>query len=291
MNIEEKNIDEIKCGIIMPISAIDGCSPEHWLEVKSIFLEATSNISNYNFQTAIVSEAEESGIIQKRIVQNIYNSDIVICDVSGKNPNVMFELGMRLAFDKPTVIVKDDKTNYTFDTSIIEHLEYPRDLRFHKIIKFQEQLKGKLIATLKESIENPDHSTFLKSFGQFKVATLSEHEVTADKAILQNIEELRNDVYMLRKDYRLKQDKSVKYPLEARIKTTMVIDDSFKELNANSLYDVVNEIDLYDRVKNSIEPNRYFDSEDEFKIFYNWMLESYEEKSKNKDIYKRYICE
>jgi hypothetical protein len=33
-----------------------------------------------------------------------------LCDVSGKNANVMFELGLRLAFDNPTIIIKDDKT-------------------------------------------------------------------------------------------------------------------------------------------------------------------------------------
>jgi hypothetical protein len=34
-----------------------------------------------------------------------------------KNPNVMFELGMRLAFDKPAIIIKDNRTNYSFDTA------------------------------------------------------------------------------------------------------------------------------------------------------------------------------
>jgi hypothetical protein len=70
--------------------------------------------------------ADDIGVIQKRIVQNLYSSDVIVCDVSGKNPNVMFELGMRLAFDKPTLIVKDDKTDYSFDTGIIEHVPYPR---------------------------------------------------------------------------------------------------------------------------------------------------------------------
>jgi hypothetical protein len=62
----------------------------------------------------------------------------VIGDVSCKNPNVMFELGMRLAFDKPTIIIKDDQTSYSFDISPIQNLEYPRDLRFNKIIDFKE---------------------------------------------------------------------------------------------------------------------------------------------------------
>jgi hypothetical protein len=32
------------------------------------------------------------------------------------------DMGLRLAFDKPTIIIKDDKTSYAFDTPPIEHL-------------------------------------------------------------------------------------------------------------------------------------------------------------------------
>lgn len=79
-----------------------------------------------------MSDADDVGVIQKRIVQGVYGADLIVCDVSCKNSNVMFELGMRLAFDKPTVIIKDDKTDYTFDTGVIEHITYPRDLRFQR---------------------------------------------------------------------------------------------------------------------------------------------------------------
>jgi len=103
----------------MPISAIDGCAEAHWADVLEILSEA---IEDAGFEPNIVSNAEEVGIIHKRIIQNLYDNPIVVCDVSGKNPNVMFEFGLRLAFDKPTIIVKDDKTAYSFDTSAIEHL-------------------------------------------------------------------------------------------------------------------------------------------------------------------------
>jgi hypothetical protein len=119
------------CGIVMPISAIDNCTESHWSDVQEILSNA---IEEAGFTPNIVSNADNVGIIQKRIIQNLYKNPIVVCDVSGKNPNVMFELGMRLAFDKPTIIVKDDKTSYSFDTSPIEHLSYPRDLRFAKIV-------------------------------------------------------------------------------------------------------------------------------------------------------------
>ena len=95
------------CGIVMPISGIDGCGESHWKDVMSIIKES---IDNADFESNLVSNADDIGIIQKRIIQNLYENPIVVCDVSGKNPNVMFELGIRLAFDKPTIIIKDDKT-------------------------------------------------------------------------------------------------------------------------------------------------------------------------------------
>jgi len=162
------------CGLIMPISAIDGLGPEHWTEVKSIIQDAVDSIPSPKFSAKLVSDADDVGVIHKRIVQGVYNSDVVVCDVSARNPNVMFELGMRLAFDKPTVIIKDDKTDYAFDTSIIEHIPYPRDLRFSRIVAFKRQLAEKVLATYKASIDNAGHSTFLKNFGTFKVAELNQ---------------------------------------------------------------------------------------------------------------------
>ena len=126
-----------KCGVIMPIAEMGDCSEAHWGDVLSILTEA---IEDAGFTADIVSNADEVTVIQKTIVQNLYECPVVVCDVSQKNPNVMFELGMRLAFDMPTIIVKDDRTSFSFDTGVIEHLEYPRDLRFNKINEFKRRL-------------------------------------------------------------------------------------------------------------------------------------------------------
>jgi hypothetical protein len=120
-----------------------------------------------------------------------------VCDVSGKNPNVMFELGMRLAFDKPTVIIKDEKTTYSFDTSIIEHIEYPRDLRFSRIVGFKAKLKEKILATHQSAPSGPGFTKFLKHFGEFTVAKLDKKEVTTGQEFI--MEELRNIASMVRR--------------------------------------------------------------------------------------------
>lgn len=188
--LEEKPALE-KCGIVMPISATDGCDESHWTDVLGILKDA---IVDAGFEANLVSAANDVGVIQKRIVQNLYANPVAVVDISGRNANVMFELGMRLAFDKPTIVVKDDQTPYSFDTSPLEHLTYPRDLRFGTISKFKKSLSEKI----KSSIASNGQSSFLKSFGDFKVAEIDVAQVPIDSIILDEIQELKKQLISLR---------------------------------------------------------------------------------------------
>lgn len=187
---------KLTCGIVRPIATIDNCSDAHWNEVHNILCEA---ITDAGFKPNLVSNASESGIIQKRIIENLYFNEIVVCDISAKNPNVMLELGMRLAFDKPTIVVKDDVTSFSFDTSPIEHVLYRRDLRFSSILEFKEKLTEKIIATHSKANLDPEYSTFLKHFGTFKVAKIEQKEVSKEDYIIQQLNTLSSEIEKLRK--------------------------------------------------------------------------------------------
>lgn len=50
------------CGLVMPISAIDGCSEAHWADVHQIHSDAAEEAG---FKTDLVSNGDETGIIQK----------------------------------------------------------------------------------------------------------------------------------------------------------------------------------------------------------------------------------
>ena len=189
--MEEENL---VCGIIMPISAIDGCDKVHWIEVKEIVSEA---VRTAGFDPHLVSDSDESGIIQKRIVQNLYDNPIAVCDVSGKNPNVMFELGMRLAFDKPTIILKDDLTSYSFDTAAIEHVEYPRDLKYSSINIFKEILSEKIRMTYEAAKKDRSYTTFLKHFGEFTVAKINQKEVPSEAYLIELVENISKSILKL----------------------------------------------------------------------------------------------
>lgn len=167
---------EASCGLVMPISSGLECTAEHWAEVKGIITSAVESIEEFDFETSMVNESGAASIIQKRIISRLYKSDVVVCDVSTLNANVMFELGMRLAFDKATVIIKDDSTDFIFDTSGFEHLIYPRDLRFGKINEFKERLSKKVLDTYKSSLES-DYSAFLGQYGEYRVRGLDEYSI------------------------------------------------------------------------------------------------------------------
>jgi hypothetical protein len=83
MTEKNKKEKQATCGIIMPISLIDNCPPEHWADVLGILKDVCSI---NDFIPNLVSDADDIGVIHNRIIENIYSSDIVICDVSCKMP-------------------------------------------------------------------------------------------------------------------------------------------------------------------------------------------------------------
>ncbi|PEC23495.1 RNA helicase [Bacillus cereus] len=274
--------EKLSCGLIMPISSIDGCPSEHWIEVKQILIEAVTSIDtyDYHFEAKLVSESDDIGVIQKRIIQNVYHSDVVICDVSGKNPNVMFELGLRLAFDKPTIIIKDDKTDYAFDTSVIEHLEYPRDLRFTSIVAFKERLAKKLVATYEEAEKDPNHSVFLKNFGSFKIAKLDETEVSADGAILTMLNDIQQEMVMLRRSQRALHKRPQPSPQNPPVDFEVIT----KTGNAIARYLEMNNLtdpkeigdkekpEFYNYIEESIDAPKHFESHSKYRQFLDSFL-------------------
>lgn len=149
------------CGIVMPISTKTGNGSAHWEEMLTLYLEVTSAAQ---FEPLLVSSAAQVGLVQQRIVRNLYRSPMVICDVSGKHPHVMFELGMRLAFDRPTIIVKDDQTDYSFTNCPVEHLEYPYDLTDPALNIFRREL-GEKLEIFRRRADRGRATSFLEYFG------------------------------------------------------------------------------------------------------------------------------
>lgn len=141
---------------------------QHWIDVGRILEEAAEEAK---FQGRLVSDGNSSGIILQDIVSNLFQDEIVICDVSGRNPNVMFELGLRMAFQKPVVVVCDLETQFSFDIGVVRHIQYPRTLRYADILTFRDQLVAAIPAAVAEG------NSYLKRFGPITSTPLGERTV------------------------------------------------------------------------------------------------------------------
>ena len=60
-------------------------------------------------------EVDDPGTITTDIVQRLYRDDLVIADLTGHNPNVMYEIGLRHCFNLPIVHIAQEGERPPFD--------------------------------------------------------------------------------------------------------------------------------------------------------------------------------
>lgn len=134
---KEGTVKGKKCFVIMPIADMHGYESNHFTRVYKHLLKPALNSIGFHVERA--DDTQESDYIVIGIVQKIIDADLVLCDLSGRNPNVMYELGIRHAFDKPVVLIKDKVTEKVFDIQGLRYCEYDSNLRIdsveHDIVK------------------------------------------------------------------------------------------------------------------------------------------------------------
>lgn len=148
---EEKEKEVTKkevCFVIMPISDVDGYEPGHFkLVYEDIFKPA---IEAAGYLPMRADDTLSSNFIQLDILKALLDSPMAICDLSSRNPNVLYELGFRQAFDKATVLIKDLETINIFDISFLRYTEYDRRLTYRNVKNAQESVKRAIVETRDE---------------------------------------------------------------------------------------------------------------------------------------------
>lgn len=133
------------------------------------FGEASDKLYDQIYKPAI----ESSGFISKRadslfrpspIIQDIWeyinNSKILLADLTGLNPNVMYELGLAHAISKPVILISDDISNVPFDLRFLRILIYD-----NKSPDWAEKLRQSIQISISEILTSPTDSilpAFLK---------------------------------------------------------------------------------------------------------------------------------
>jgi hypothetical protein len=180
---EAAPLEKPVCGIIMPIAGDGEYSADHWRRVQRIIIRS---IEKADMTVRLVWESPEVDVIHARILQGIYESDVVICDVSGLNPNVMLELGLRLSTKRPTIVVTDSEKKPPFDIGVFQYHSYQRDLEYNAVDGFIEEIATKIRQVYDASLQGR-YKSFVENF-TFEVVEPTEVSVPADVAIRERMD-------------------------------------------------------------------------------------------------------
>jgi hypothetical protein len=136
--------------VIMPFSSTASATSDEWLETYELIFQAGFNAAGYECERA----HPETGSLVKTIVQKIQRAHIVLADITDHNPNVFYELGVRHALSKRTIIVA-------------QRSEFiPSDLRGYWAIVYSRTPKGvktfidelrRIVALIEQDPERSDN--------------------------------------------------------------------------------------------------------------------------------------
>jgi hypothetical protein len=99
---------------------------------------------------------------KQAIIQDIWYSirkaRIIIAELSGRNPNVMYEIGLAHAIGKPIILLTRNQDDVPFDLKSLRYLFYDPDNPF-----WGDDLRSELVKMLQGVLSSPSLQTHLES--------------------------------------------------------------------------------------------------------------------------------
>lgn len=109
------SVDPNLCFVLMPFS-------KEFTDLYEDVIRPT--LANLGFTPLRADEVFSTGVIIDDIWESINTARFLIADVTDRNPNVFYELGIAHALGKNVIIITRSITDIPFDTRHIRHLVY-----------------------------------------------------------------------------------------------------------------------------------------------------------------------
>ena len=125
-------------------------------------------------------EIDRPGSISRQALERILTDDLVIANLTGPNPNVMYELAVRHCKELPVVVIAEEGTDLPFDISDERTAFYTNDMA--GVTALKADLKGKIAAALSETeIDNPVSRAAQSQIMKDATATKDSHLYLLDR--------------------------------------------------------------------------------------------------------------
>lgn len=210
------------CFVIMPFGETTKNHTEtYWTNHFENFLKPLIE-ENKEFEARRSDELR--GNIVDKIIFDLVNSSVVVADLTDKNPNVFWELGIRQSFKHGTITIAEEKTNLPFDIFGKATHFYNNDDA--KNDEFRSKFKSALADCLKNP-ERPDSQVLKTISGRGTLYELINREETIRRLDAIEMEWNWNNVLIERCldqaiENRMKKLKLKQYTTAPLLRTTAV---------------------------------------------------------------------
>jgi hypothetical protein len=118
------------------------------------------------------------GDIMRTIWKLTYQAEVILADLTNKNPNVFYEMGLAHALKKPVIIITQSRDDIPFDLRPQRNIEYNKDVH-----NWGEILKIKITEYIKNTLETPLEETLPAFIDVDDIRKITISKSTANKMI------------------------------------------------------------------------------------------------------------
>jgi hypothetical protein len=136
--------------VIMPFSSTVSLSEPEWTEIYDHVFKPAIEECGYSCQRAI----PKTGSLIRSIIEKLRNARIVLADITDRNPNVFYELGVRHSLSKRTIIVAQGNQHPPSDLLGYWFIRYGKEPA--QVTRFKKDIK-RLIADIESEPDKSDN--------------------------------------------------------------------------------------------------------------------------------------
>lgn len=120
-------------------------------EISPVYFDHILNVcSKIGYECKRADDIFASSNIVNDIFSMIHNSEVIICDCTGKNANVFYELGVAHAMGKNVICITQNEADIPFDISQIRYIKY--DYTPRGMIIFEDLLEKYIAISMSDAM-------------------------------------------------------------------------------------------------------------------------------------------